>query len=139
MLKPLLFILALSIAPVPAAVASEVAHRKEDAARHTKMATAHKVAADCLKGGAKPADCLAKLQADCAGAAIGKHCGLRTQAGRHKDEGQHIAEHERMAAIHADAAACMLSDTAYKDCMAALSKACGGIGVGKYCGMRHAH
>ena len=52
---------------------------------------------------------------------------------------QHVAEHQRMAQVHAAAAQCLSGDRSYKECQAELSKACGGIGVGKYCGMRHAH
>lgn len=129
----------LLAATVAAAAASEADHRRQDAARHAQMAKAHAAAAQCLKAGTAPADCLKALQSDCKGAAVGRHCGLRTQPDQYKEPARHIADHERMAAIHGAAAACMQSDRPYKECTAELSKACGGIGVGKYCGMRHAH
>jgi hypothetical protein len=130
---------ALLASAAPAAHASEAEHRRQDAARHAQMAKAHAAAAQCLKGGTAPADCLKALQADCKGAAVGRHCGLRAQPDQYKGPAQHIAEHERMAVIHEAAAACMRSDRPYKDCTAELSRACGGIGVGKSGGRRHAH
>jgi hypothetical protein len=44
-----------------------------------------------------------------------------------------------MVTAHGNAAQCLAAGTPYRDCQAALKKDCGGVGVGKYCGMRHAH
>lgn len=114
-------------------------HRAEDQAKHQKIAAAHAAAARCLQANPDGAACHQQLQADCKGLAVGAHCGLRTQVGEHKDKSLHIGEHQRMATIHAAAAQCLVSTRAYRDCQAQLSSDCGGIGVGKYCGMRHAH
>jgi hypothetical protein len=115
-------------------------HRVEDQAKHQKIAEAHAAAANCLQApNASRETCHTQLQAACKGLAVGTHCGLRSKAEEQKDAARHAAEHERMAAIHAAAAQCLATDKAYKDCQAELSAACGRIGVGKYCGMRHAH
>ena len=51
--------------------------RKEDAARHRAMATAHEAAAKCLESGKKEDVCTQELQAACKGLAIGKFCGMK--------------------------------------------------------------
>jgi hypothetical protein len=115
-------------------------HRTEDRSKHEKIAAAQEAAARCLQApNADREACHRQLQTDCKGIAVGTHCGLRSKAEEHKDMAKHVAEHQRMASIHKAAAQCLASDKPYKDCQAELSKACGGIGVGKYCGMRHAH
>lgn len=50
-----------------------------------------------------------------------------------------IARHRQMARAHEDAARCLESGTAEKQCQERLREACKGIAVGQYCGMRHAH
>jgi hypothetical protein len=115
-------------------------HRAEDRDKHSKIAAAHTAAAACLQAaGANREACVKQLQADCRGLAVGPHCGLRAKADEYKDPARHLADHRRMAEIHGAAAQCLASDRGYKDCQADLAKACGGVGVGKYCGMRHAH
>jgi hypothetical protein len=115
-------------------------HRAEDQGKHQKIAAAHAAAAACLKApNANRAACHTQLQVDCKGLAVGTHCGLRSKPDEHKDGGKHIAEHERMVSVHTAAAQCLGSERPYKDCQAELTKACSGLGVGKYCGMRHAH
>lgn len=118
---------------------STESHRAEDLAGHQKIAAAHAAAARCLQSNADGETCHKQLQAACAGLAVGTHCGLRSKPADHKDVAKHIAEHQRMAAIHSAAAQCLASDKPYRDCQSKLSKDCGGVGVGKYCGMRHAH
>ena len=51
--------------------------KKEDAARHRAMATAHEAAAKCLESGKKEDACYKDLQASCKGLAIGKFCGMK--------------------------------------------------------------
>jgi hypothetical protein len=115
-------------------------HRAEDRDKHSKMGEAHAAAAACLMApGANREACHKQLQTDCRGLAVGPHCGLRAKADEYKDPARHVAEHRRMADIHGAAAQCLASDRSYKDCYADLAKACGGLGVGKYCGMRHGH
>ncbi|QCB46372.1 hypothetical protein [Hydrogenophaga sp. PAMC20947] len=50
-----------------------------------------------------------------------------------------IARHRAMAAAHEAAAQCMEAGKGEKACLAELQKACKGLAIGKYCGMKHAH
>ena len=50
-----------------------------------------------------------------------------------------IADHRAMADAHLNAAKCLEAGTAEKDCRAQLEKDCKGLGIGKYCGMKHRH
>jgi hypothetical protein len=139
-LSTLLATIALALAGAALAQGKSDPHRTEDRDKHQRIAAAHEAAARRLQApGADRAACHQALQADCKGLAVGTHCGLRSKAEDHKDLARHVAEHQRMAQIHAAAARCLSSDRSYKECQTELSKACGGIGVGKYCGMRHAH
>ena len=58
-----------------------------------------------------------------------------------KDDPAHvkkdIADHRAMAEAHLNAARCLESGRPEKECQAQLAKDCKGLGVGKYCGMRH--
>jgi hypothetical protein len=58
-----------------------------------------------------------------------------------KDDPAHvkkdIADHRAMADAHLNAAKCLESGTPEKECQAQLAKDCKGLGIGKYCGMRH--
>ena len=60
-----------------------------------------------------------------------------------KDDPAHIrkdiADHRAMADAHLNAAKCLESGKAEKDCQAQLEKDCKGLGIGKYCGMKHKH
>jgi hypothetical protein len=49
------------------------------------------------------------------------------------------ARHRAMAAAHEGMAKCLLSGKDEKICLAELQAACKGLGIGKYCGMKHAH
>lgn len=48
-----------------------------------------------------------------------------------------IGNHRAMAEAHMNAAKCLESGTAEKACHAQLAKDCKGLGIGKYCGMKH--
>ncbi len=50
-----------------------------------------------------------------------------------------IERHRMMAAAHEAAAKCLASGTKPDDCQKALTGACKGLGIGKYCGMKHEH
>ena len=50
-----------------------------------------------------------------------------------------IANHRAMAEAHNNAAACLEAGKTEKDCHAQLQKDCKGVGIGKYCGMKHMH
>lgn len=60
-----------------AAPSAEDAHRKEDIAKHRRMAKAHEEAAQCLEKGEKEATCQERLRAACQGIAVGRYCGMR--------------------------------------------------------------
>lgn len=50
-----------------------------------------------------------------------------------------IADHRAMADAHLNAAKCLESGKSEKECQAQLAKDCKGLGIGKYCGMKHKH
>jgi hypothetical protein len=50
-----------------------------------------------------------------------------------------VADHRAMAEAHLNAAKCLESGKSEKDCHAQLGKDCRGLGIGKYCGMKHRH
>ena len=60
-----------------------------------------------------------------------------------KDDAAHIQkdilDHRAMADAHLNAAKCLESGKPEKDCQAQLEKDCKGLGIGKYCGMKHTH
>lgn len=47
--------------------------------------------------------------------------------------------HRAMAAAHEQMAKCLESGKAYDACQQQLQAACKGLGIGKYCGMKHEH
>lgn len=57
----------------------------------------------------------------------------------HKDVQQDIARHRAMAEAHEAAAKCLESGKKPDQCTQELQKACKGLALGKYCGMKHAH
>ena len=67
--------------------------------------------------------------------------GTLTHAQTHSDkETKADAErHRAMAAAHEAAAKCLESGKGHDVCQKELQTACKGLGIGKYCGMRHAH
>lgn len=50
-----------------------------------------------------------------------------------------IQRHRAMAQAHEAAARCLESGKAEAQCLVELQAACKGLGIGKYCGMRHEH
>lgn len=56
-----------------------------------------------------------------------------------KERKEDVARHRAMAAAHEAAAKCLESGKSEKDCLGQLAKDCKGLGIGKYCGMRHKH
>ena len=67
--------------------------------------------------------------------AIGQEKGKKNDDPAHvrKD----IADHRAMADAHLTAAKCLESGKPEKECQAQLAKDCKGLGIGKYCGMKH--
>jgi hypothetical protein len=52
---------------------------------------------------------------------------------------QDVLDHRAMADAHLNAAKCLESGKPEKECHAQLAKDCKGLGIGKYCGMKHRH
>lgn len=50
-----------------------------------------------------------------------------------------VARHLAMAQAHEAAARCLESGRSEEDCVKALQSSCKGLGIGKYCGLRHEH
>jgi hypothetical protein len=50
-----------------------------------------------------------------------------------------IAQHRAIAAAHEAAAKCLEAGTDEDICNAELAKACKGLAIGKFCGMKHTH
>jgi hypothetical protein len=69
--------------------------------------------------------------------------GPTTIAAEKKADAAHvrkdIADHRAMAEAHLNAAKCLEGGAPEKDCQAQLEKDCKGLGIGKYCGMKHRH
>jgi hypothetical protein len=56
-----------------------------------------------------------------------------------RERKEDIARHRALAAAHEAAARCLESGRPEKECLAQLAKDCKGLGIGKYCGMKHKH
>lgn len=50
-----------------------------------------------------------------------------------------IEQHREMARLHTQAADCMAGGQTESHCHEQLRTACRGLGLGQYCGLRHAH
>jgi hypothetical protein len=50
-----------------------------------------------------------------------------------------VGDHMAMAEAHVGAAKCLQAGKAEKQCHEQLERDCKGLGIGKYCGMRHKH
>jgi hypothetical protein len=61
------------------------------------------------------------------------------QAHGDKERAVDVKRHRAMAAAHEAAAKCLESGQPEKACLEKLAKDCKGLGIGKYCGMRHQH
>jgi len=56
-----------------------------------------------------------------------------------KERREDIRRHRAMAAAHEAAAKCLEAGKPEKDCLEKLRQDCKGLGIGKYCGLRHQH
>jgi uncharacterized protein YgiB involved in biofilm formation len=67
--------------------------------------------------------------------------GLAMAADKHSAEDikKDIARHRAMATAHETAAKCLESGKKEDVCVKDLQAACKGLGIGKYCGMKHEH
>lgn len=64
---------------------------------------------------------------------------VHAQAHGDKERKEDIRRHRAMAAVHEAAAKCLEAGKSEKDCLEKLRQDCKGLGIGKYCGMRHQH
>lgn len=69
---------------------------------------------------------------------LGAACAS-AQAHGDKELAEDAARHRAMAAAHEGAAKCLEVKKDEKVCMTELQAACKGLGIGKMCGMKHAH
>jgi hypothetical protein len=105
----------------------------EDALRHRSLARAQELSAKCFaEKNAK--ECLDEMKKLCVGLTIGKYCGLRQEA-----ISDPVKSLLKASKAHVAAAQCMDAGKPYEDCVWDLQTACKGIGIGKDCGMVHAH
>jgi hypothetical protein len=79
-----------------------------------------------------PADARSAGQGDARG-------GGQLEPGEQAHRQEDVSRHRTMAAAHEEAAKCLEAGRAEKECQDALRKACQGIAVGRFCGMRHSH
>jgi hypothetical protein len=65
----------------------------------------------------------------------------QTKTEQHSDKQtkEDITRHRAMAAAHEGAAKCLEAGKGEDQCLKELQVACKGLGIGKYCGMRHVH
>jgi hypothetical protein len=56
-----------------------------------------------------------------------------------KEEQEDAKRHRTLAAAHENAAKCLEEGKGEKACLEQLRKDCKGVGIGKYCGMKHTH
>ena len=68
-------------------------------------------------------------------------CGVVLAQAQHgtKEEKEDAKRHRAMAAAHEAAAKCLEAGKGEKACLEQLRKDCKGVGIGKYCGMKHQH
>jgi hypothetical protein len=82
------------------------------------------------------ASALAQDARPAAAAAVGSGPGAVTDARHRQDD---IGRHRTIAAAHEAAARCLERGEKESACHEVLRKACQGIAVGRYCGMKHSH
>jgi len=73
------------------------------------------------------------------GCAITATLSIAADAHGDKETKEDIARHRAMAAAHEGAAKCLESGKKEDVCNAELLKACRGLAIGKFCGMKHEH
>jgi len=64
---------------------------------------------------------------------------LFAQAHGEKERREDIRRHRAMAAAHEAVARCLEAGKPENDCLEKLRQDCKGLGIGKYCGLRHQH
>jgi hypothetical protein len=56
-----------------------------------------------------------------------------------KERQEDAKRHRALAAVHEAAARCLEAGRTEKECQDKLRQDCKGLGIGKYCGMKHKH
>ncbi len=56
-----------------------------------------------------------------------------------KERQEDAKRHRALAAVHEAAAKCLEAGKTEKECQDKLRQDCKGLGIGKYCGMKHRH
>lgn len=74
-----------------------------------------------------------------AAAAVALSGAVFAQKHGSKEEQEDAKRHRAMAAAHEAAAKCLEAGKGEKACLEQLRKDCKGVGIGKYCGMKHQH
>ena len=76
-----------------------------------------------------------------AAAAVALSGAVFAQSAKHgtKEEQEDARRHRALAAVHESQAKCLESGKGEKACLEQLRKECKGLGIGKYCGMKHGH
>jgi hypothetical protein len=67
---------------------------------------------------------------------------LLAQSGKehtNKELKEDAKRHRALAAVHEAAARCLEAGKPEKECQEKLRQDCKGLGIGKYCGMKHKH
>lgn len=67
------------------------------------------------------------------------HLSGWAQSTEDKHRQKDIERHRAMAAAHQAAAQCLAAGKPYQQCQNELLASCKGLGIGKYCGMKHDH
>jgi hypothetical protein len=63
----------------------------------------------------------------------------KDKAHSEKERQEDITRHRAMAQAHTNMAKCLEAKKDVKACQVALAEECKGLGIGKYCGLKHAH
>ena len=66
-------------------------------------------------------------------------CASFAQPHGDKERQEDARRHRALAAVHEAAAKCLEAGKPDKECQEKLRQDCKGLGIGKYCGMKHRH
>ena len=73
------------------------------------------------------------------GLALAATLSIAADAHGDKERKEDVARHRAIAAAHEAAAKCLESGKGEAVCYKELEKACKGIAIGKFCGLKHQH
>jgi hypothetical protein len=73
------------------------------------------------------------------GLALAATLSIAADAHGDKERKEDVARHRAIAAAHEAAAKCLESGKGETVCYKELEKACKGIAIGKFCGLKHQH